>query len=151
MMNRRELLLALSAVLATTGCFWKKNVPETQANLTNAPVHSSSEPLPIPKLGVLLDRPVLENVERQFVFDSQRHESYSMPTIANDGEALTLIIDRESGLAWVQSDGGIGDHLHRTCGPWKSDDPVVERIVADFKRRDAMMQERSKPKRLSPR
>lgn len=53
----------------------------------------------------------------------------SPESIAADGRRYELLLDHESGRAWIRIRGGIGDHLHSLNGPWPIADSNVRALL----------------------
>ena len=79
----------------------------------------------------LLETPVLnEGVVPQA---GESNVELRVPTsqqLAADGVRYTLVVNGDNNIAWVVKQGGIGDHLGGTIGPWPADDRTVNELQA---------------------
>ena len=59
-----------------------------------------------------------------------QHIPVRMPMdFSSDAEHFTLYIDSANQTAWLESHGGISNHLRRTYGPWPTDCPEMKRLI----------------------
>ncbi len=114
-------------LLCLAGC---ASGDQEQTSLTAQFEETVSKSLPmLACLHRLLDTPVAADA----AIPQTLPDSVEIPTpedLAQDGRRYTLHIDRKSQLAWISIDGGIGDHLHDTAGPWPLTNPHVENLIA---------------------
>ncbi len=122
----RNYLAKIGFLILACGCV--SSAPGVETPLVE------KEAQPKPSVDICLERllqaPVIETDEA--VSDSVALSNGipipSSESLAPDGRRYELLLDHESGRAWIRTRGGIGGHLSSLNGPWPIADPNVQAL-----------------------
>ena len=136
-MTRVTLIFLLSFTgLSFAGCSRLKKPTRSPRTDNNRPVAPAARTetrsfiSPTLKCALrLVEMPAYSDLEIPVGDDVESHEIETVSTLASDAERYTLHFSRSDRTAYMTVSGGIGDHIHRTVGPWPIDHPDVRELM----------------------